>query len=146
MSNKNAGESNQWFRVSDLSKANSHEKNEHSVKKSSNNHRSTILRLSNPNNERIQKAYNREQDERVFDSLNMEAHYPWPLDTLANYEMTQESHDWYDHQQWYLFVMLFVITVVGVLIAAPSGTLADIATLRNLGKSTFIYVSIYIIC
>lgn len=142
MSNKNVIESDQEFSGSNLSKENSivkiSEENKHIVK------RSTNSRLSTSESERIQKVFDREQDERVFDSLNMEGHYPWPLDTLANYDSTQESRDWYDHRQLYLFVMLFAITVVGMLIAAPSNTLADIATLRNLSKSIFREKFVYV--
>lgn len=77
---------------------------------------------------------NRERIERVFDSLNMAGEYPWPLDTVTNFDLTQESHDWQTPQHSHLFTILFVITAIGTLIAAPAITLADTATLQNLGK------------
>ena len=82
---------------------------------------------------------NRERLERVFDSLNMAGEYPWPLDTVANYDLTQTSFDWKNLPDTHLFTILFVITAIGTLIAAPAITLADTATLQNLGKCFLIY-------
>ena len=82
----------------------------------------------------ISNRLNRERIERVFDSLNMAGEYPWPLDTVANFDLAQESHDWQTPQHSHLFTILFVITSIGTLIAAPAITLADTATLQNLGK------------
>ena len=82
----------------------------------------------------LSSRLNRERIERVFDSLNMAGKYPWPLDTVANFDLTQKSHDWQTPQHSYLFTILFVITAIGTLIAAPAITLADTATLQNLGK------------
>lgn len=72
--------------------------------------------------------------ERVFDSLNMAGEYPWPLDTVADYESTQEAHEWLNPHDHDLFTILFVITATGTLIAAPAITLADTATLQKLGE------------
>lgn len=83
----------------------------------------------------LSSRLNRERIERVFDSLNMAGEYPWPLDTVANFDLTQKSHDWQTPQHSHLFTILFVITAIGTLIAAPAITLADTATLQNLGKS-----------
>ena len=77
---------------------------------------------------------NREKIERVFDWLNMAGEYPWPLDTIADYESTQTSYDWQSQHDTHLFTILFFITAVGTLIAAPAITLADTATLQNLGE------------
>lgn len=82
---------------------------------------------------------NIERLERVFDSLNMAGEYPWPLDTVANYDATQTSFDWKNLPDTHLFTILFVITAIGTLIAAPAITLADTATLQNLGKCFLIY-------
>jgi len=83
----------------------------------------------------LSNRLNRERIERVFDSLNMAGEYPWPLDTVANFDMTQMSHDWQTPRDSQLFTVLFVITAIGTLIAAPAITLADTATLQNLGMS-----------
>ena len=84
--------------------------------------------------EELSSQVNRERIERVFDFLNMAGEYPWPLDTVANYELTQTSHDWKTPTDKHLFTILLVITAIGALIAAPAITLADTATLQNLGK------------
>ena len=77
----------------------------------------------------------RESTERTFDFLNMQGHYPWPLDTVANYDSTQDSLDWQKHNHdQHLFTLLFLVTVIGNLIAAPAITLADTATLQGLGR------------
>ena len=83
----------------------------------------------------LSNRLNRERIERVFDSLNIVGEYPWPLDTVANFDLTQMSHDWQTPRDSQLFTILFVITAIGTLIAAPAITLADTATLQNLGKS-----------
>ena len=88
----------------------------------------------------MQQAFNREKEEKVFDFLNMVGRYPWPLDTIANYDSTQESRDWQVQEKSNVFTVLFVITVIGILIAAPSVSLADTATLRNLGKLSCVCV------
>lgn len=103
---------------------------------------SDILKLfhnsSDANLEEFISQVNRERLERVFDSLNMAGEYPWPLDTVANYDFTQASIDWQQqqapHDPGHLFTILFVNTAIGTLIAAPAITLADTATLQNLGK------------
>lgn len=82
----------------------------------------------------LSSRLNRERVERVFDSLNMAGEYPWPLDTVANFDLTQKSHDWQTPRDSQLFTILLVITAIGTLIAAPAITLADTATLQNLGK------------
>ena len=76
-----------------------------------------------------------EQTEREFDFLNTEGHYPWPLDMLANYAATQGSSEWQtvNHER-HIFTLLFLITFIGNLIAAPTLTLADTATLQALGR------------
>lgn len=89
---------------------------------------------SDINIDELSSRLNRERIERVFDSLNMAGEYPWPLDTVANYDLTQKSHDWQTPRDSHLFTILFVITAIGTLIAAPAITLADTATLQNLGK------------
>ena len=85
------------------------------------------------------RQVNIERLERVFDSLNMAGEYPWPLDTVANYDLTQTSFDWKNLPNTHLFTILFVITAIGTLIAAPAITLADTATLQNLGNCCLIY-------
>ena len=82
----------------------------------------------------LSSRVNKEQIERVFDSLNMAGEYPWPLDTVADYKLTQGSYDWQMPHDTHLFTILFVITATGTLIAAPAITLADTATLQILGK------------
>ena len=82
----------------------------------------------------LSSRLNRDRIERVFDSLNMAGEYPWPLDTVTNYDLTQKSRDWQTPRDSHLFTILFVITAIGTLIAAPAITLADTATLQNLGK------------
>lgn len=89
---------------------------------------------TDPNITEIAKALTRDKIERVFDFLNMQGHYPWPLDTVANFKKTQNSEEWENDRNTYLFTILFVITAVGTLLASPSLTLADIATLQKLGK------------
>ena len=64
----------------------------------------------------------------------MAGEYPWPLDTVADYESTQEAHEWLNPHDHDLFTILFVITATGTLIAAPAITLADTATLQKLGE------------
>jgi len=100
--------------------------------------RSDLLRLfhnsSEVNTEEFASQVNRELTERKFDSLNLAGEYPWPLDTVANYDFTQASYDWHNPHDAHLFTILFVITAVGTLIAAPAITLADTATLHHLGK------------
>ena len=99
---------------------------------------SDLLRLlhnsSDISIDEFSRKLNREHVERVFDSLNMAGEYPWPLDTVANYDLTQKSNDWRTPHDSHLFTILFVITAIGTLIAAPAITLADTATLQNLGK------------
>lgn len=86
------------------------------------------------NTSEITSIFTREQLERIFDYLNMQGHYPWPLDTIVDYKETQESSEWQKNQNNHLFTVLFVITAVGTLLSSPSSTLADIATLQQLGK------------
>jgi hypothetical protein len=85
------------------------------------------------NTSEISSIFNREQLERIFDYLNMQGHYPWPLDTIIDYKKTQDSAEWENTQNSYMFTVLFVITAVGTLLSSPSDTLADIATLQQLG-------------
>lgn len=100
-----------------------------------------LHKSSDINIEEFFRKLNREHIERVFDSLNMAGEYPWPLDTVANYDLTQKSNDWRSPHDSHLFTILFVITAIGTLIAAPAITLADTATLQNLGKlCTFKYL------
>ena len=89
---------------------------------------------SNININEFLRKLNIERIETVFDFLNMAGEYPWPLDTVANYELTQEALEWRNPHDQHLFTILFVITAIGTLIAAPAITLADTATLQNLGK------------
>ena len=100
--------------------------------------KSDLLQLvhnsSDVNIDELSTRLNRERIERVFDSLNMAGEYPWPLDTVANFDLTQKSHDWQTPRDPHLFTILFVISAIGTLIAAPAITLADTATLQNLGK------------
>lgn len=86
------------------------------------------------NSSEITSIFTREQLERIFDYLNMQGHYPWPLDTIVDYKETQESNEWQKNQNSHMFTVLFVITAVGTLLSSPSSTLADIATLQQLGK------------
>lgn len=90
--------------------------------------------LSDINIDELSSQIKRERIEKLFDFLNMVGEYPWPLDTVANYDSTQASYDWKKTTDEHLFMILFVITATGELIAAPATTLADTATLQNLGK------------
>ena len=90
--------------------------------------------LSDINIDELSSQIKRERIEKLFDFLNMVGEYPWPLDTVANYDSTQASYDWKKPTDEHLFMILFVITATGELIAAPATTLADTATLQNLGK------------
>lgn len=90
--------------------------------------------LSDINIDELSNQIKRERIEKLFDFLNMVGEYPWPLDTVANYDSTQASYDWKKPTDEHLFMILFVITATGELIAAPATTLADTATLQNLGK------------
>ncbi|KAK3736141.1 hypothetical protein QZH41_015530, partial [Actinostola sp. cb2023] len=83
----------------------------------------------------ISKAFNREKMERVFDFLNMQGHYPWPLDTVVDFKKTRESDEWGNDRNTYIFTVLFVITAIGTLFSSPTLTLADIATLQKLGDN-----------
>ena len=90
--------------------------------------------LSDIKIDELSSQIKRERIEKLFDFLNMVGEYPWPLDTVANYDSTQASYDWKKPTDEHLFMILFVITATGELIAAPATTLADTATLQNLGK------------
>ncbi|XP_001634981.2 major facilitator superfamily domain-containing protein 6 [Nematostella vectensis] len=83
----------------------------------------------------LSSMFQRELAERAFDFLNMEGHYPWPLDTLINYDGTQTSDEWEANQHSHLFTMLLVITMLGSLFSSPAITLADTTTLRGLGDN-----------
>ncbi|XP_022788560.1 major facilitator superfamily domain-containing protein 6-like [Stylophora pistillata] len=100
--------------------------------------KSDILKLlrnsSSINENEFYTEFNSRWMERVFDSLNMAGEYPWPLDTVASYDSTQEAREWLNPHDRDLFTILFVITATGTLIAAPAITLADTATLQNLGN------------
>ena len=73
--------------------------------------------------------------EEEFDSLNMEGGYPWPLDTVSDYENSQESKDWAKwNQAKNIYMVLLVITICGTILSSPAATLADTATLQALGK------------
>lgn len=92
-------------------------------------HNSSIVNIKE-----LASRVKKEQIERVFDSLNMAGEYPWPLDTVADFKLTQGSYDWQMPSDTHLFTILFVITATGTLISAPAITLADTATLQILGK------------
>ena len=82
----------------------------------------------------VYSGFVKERDEKQFDFLNMVGRYPWPLDMVVNYDSTQTAFDWQTRHDTHLFTILLVITIIGSLIASPTITLADTATLQNLGE------------
>ena len=93
-----------------------------------------VTQLGNIDIEEFANQVKSEDIERMFDWLSLAGKYPWPLDTIADYQLTRKSYDWQSQHDTHLFTILFFITAVGTLIAAPAITLADTATLQNLGK------------
>lgn len=93
-----------------------------------------VTQLGKMGIEELPSQMKREDIERMFDWLSSAGKFPWPLDTIADYQLTQKCYDWRSQHDTHLFTILFFITAVGTLIAAPAITLADTATLQNLGK------------
>lgn len=93
-----------------------------------------VTQLGKMSIEELASQVKREDIERMFDWLSLAGKFPWPLDTIADYQLTQKSYDRQSQHDTHLFTILFFITAIGTLIAAPAITLADTATLQNLGK------------
>ncbi|XP_065666567.1 major facilitator superfamily domain-containing protein 6 [Hydra vulgaris] len=76
--------------------------------------------------------------EGEFDSLNTDEEYPWPLDSIEK-KPNKKEEDAVKRDSMKIFIVLIVITLIGTLLASPAATLADTATLENLGEETYLY-------
>ena len=85
----------------------------------------------------MQRLLAADELEEEFDSLNTDDAYPWPLDSIENSRSVEQVKNYRASKEaMRIFVALIVLTVLGTILASPAATLADTATLQNLGEQS----------